>query len=242
MSAKVGSVSAFVTTQWSVVLTAQSSSPAAEAALEKLCRSYWRPLYGFVLRQGYGVEEAQDLTQGFFERILERQDLNAVRREKGRLRSYLLVALKNYLANEHDRAAAAKRGSGQPLISLDELREHDRAEVQQVDFATADKIYERSWALTVLDRVLARLADEYRVADNVALFERLKELLADDPDRLSHAEIARGLGMTENAMNQAFYRFRERYRRLLREELAGTVATPGDIDEELRHLIAVLRS
>src|ERR1700682_2730145 len=153
---------AFATTHWSVVLTAQGSSPAADEALEKLCRTYWRPLYAFVRRQGHGVEEAQDLTQGFFERILERRDLNVVRQEKGRLRSYLLVSLKHFLANEHHRANAAKRGEGRPLLSLEELQEDERTDLEPADTLSADKIYERRWALTVLDKVLARLDDEYR--------------------------------------------------------------------------------
>src|SRR6266550_1030034 len=214
---------AFATTHWSVVLTAQGSSPAADEALEELCRAYWRPLYAFVRRQGHGVEEAQDLTQGFFARILERRDLNAVRQEKGRLRSYLLVSLKNFLANEHYRVTAVKRGKGQPLIPFEELHEDERAEIEHVDLASADKIYERRWALTVLDQVLARLSEEYKISNDLALVERLKELLADEPGRPSQAEVARDLGMTENAVKQAFYRFRERYRKLLREEIAHTV-------------------
>jgi RNA polymerase sigma factor (sigma-70 family) len=233
---------AFATTHWSVVLTAQGMSPAADQALEKLCRTYWPPLYAFVRRQGHGIEEAQDLTQGFFERILERRDLNAVRQEKGRLRSYLLISLKHFLANEHHRATAMKRGEGRPFIPLDELREHERVETQHFDLASADKIYERRWALTVLDQVLARLAAEYQGSNNLKLFKRLKELLADEPGRPSQADIARELSMTEDAVKQAFQRFRERYRRLLRDEIAHTVATPGDIEDELRHLITVLRT
>ena len=233
---------AFATTRWSVVLTAQGLSPAADEALERLCRTYWRPLYAFVRRQGHNVEEAQDLTQSFFARILERKDLNAVRQEKGRLRSYLLVALKNFLANEHHRATAAKRGKGQTLIPLDELREQERAAPERVDLASADKVYERRWALTVLDQVLARLGEEYHSTQNATLFERLKELLADEPGHPSQAEVARDLDMSENALKQAFHRFRERYRRLLRDEIAHTVATPGDIEDELRHLVAVLRT
>ena len=230
---------AFSTTHWSVVLTAQSSSPEADQALEKLCRSYWRPLYAFVRRQGHGVEESQDLTQAFFERILERRDLDAVRQEKGRLRSYLLVALKNFLANEHYRATAVKRGQGRPLIPWESLRE---TELEQLDVVSADKIYERRWALTILDQVLARLEEEYRTAENVRLFGQFKKLLADESERLSQADVARDLGMTENAVKQAFHRFRNRYRELLRDEIAHTVATPGDIEDELRHLIAVLRA
>lgn len=233
---------AFVTTQWSMVMEAQGRSPAADAALEKLCRAYWRPLYEFVRRQGSGTEDAQDLTQGFFERLLERRDLDVVRREKGRLRSYLLVSLKNFLANERHRASAVKRGEGKPLIPLDELVSRERAEFEPADAMSADRIFERRWALTVLEQVLGRLQEEYRAADNESLFARLKELLTDEPGRASQAEIASELGMTENAVKQAFHRLRQRYRQLLRDEIANTVATPGDIEDETRHLIAVLRA
>ena len=233
---------AFATTHWSVVLEAQGPTPAAQAALEKLCRTYWRPIYGFVRRQGTETEKAKDLTQGFFALLLERRDLDAVRKEKGRLRSYLLTSLKHFLTNERNRAIAIKRGEGQRLIPLDELRERERAGFEPADTSTADQIYERRWALALLDQVLTRLGDEYRSAGNVILFERLKALLTDEPDRLSQAQIADELGMTENAVKQAFHRLRERYRQLLREEIAHTVMAPGDIEDELRHLIAVLRA
>jgi RNA polymerase sigma-70 factor (ECF subfamily) len=234
--------SAFVTTHWSVVLAAQAQSPAAAEALEKLCRTYWWPLYGFVRRSGYGPEEAQDLTQGFFELLLERRDFNAVRREKGKLRSYLLVSLKNFLAKARRREMAVKRGEGRPLVSLDELVARERADLEPTDALSADKIYERRWALTLLEQVLARLQEEYRAAGNAALFEQLKELLADEPGHSSQASIAAGLGMTENAVKQAFHRLRQRYRELLREEIAHTVAIPGDIEDELRHFISVLQA
>lgn len=233
---------AFATTQWSIVLAAQGPSTAAEQALETLCRSYWRPLYGFVRRQGFGVEEAQDLTQGFFALLLERRDLDVVRREKGRLRSYLLVSLKHFLSNERQRAAAAKRGDGRPLIPLEELQSRERAGFEPTDPMTADRIYERRWALTLLDRVLARLHDEYVAAGNETLFEHLKACLSDEPGHPSQAEIAVQIGMTENAVKQAFHRLRVRYRTLLREEIAHTVAAPGDVEDELRHLITVLRT
>ena len=233
---------AFATTQWSVVLTAQGLSAAAQQALEILCRRYWRPLYGFVRRRGFGPEEAEDLTQAFFARLLERRDLDAVRREKGRLRSYLLVALKHFLANEHHRAMAVKRGEGRRVISLEELRSGERADFEPADPVTIEQIYERNWATAVLEQVLARLKDEYRAAGNAALFDRLQELLADEPDRPSQAAIATELNMSENALKQAFHRFRLRYRQLLREEIAHTVATPSDIEDEVRHLIAALRS
>src|SRR5262252_902500 len=164
---------AFTTTHWSVVIAAQGPSPAAQEALEKLCRTYWRPIYGFVRRQGVGPEEAKDLTQGFFALLLERRDLDAVRQEKGRLRSYLLTSLKHFLANEHNRAMAIKRGAGQRLIPLDDLRECEPVSFEPSETLAADQIYERRWALSVLDQVLARLGDEYRAAGNVGLFERL---------------------------------------------------------------------
>ncbi len=233
---------AFTTTHWSVVLEAQGPTPAAQAALEKLCSTYWRPIYGFVRRQGTDAEEAKDLTQGFFALLLERRDFDAVRKEKGRLRSYLLTSLKHFLTNEHQRAMAIKRGEGQRLVALDQLCEDERAGFEPADPSTADQIYERRWALALLNQVLIRLGEEYRTAGNVVLFERLKALLTDEPDRPSQAQIANELAMTENAVNQAFHRLRERYRHLLREEIAHTVMAPGDIEDELRHLVAVLRA
>src|SRR5438045_4516701 len=231
---------AFTTTHWSVVLEAQGESPAAQEALEKLCRTYWRPIFAFVRRQGLRPDEAEDITQGFFAELLERGSLDAVRKEKGRLRSFLLGGLKYFLANEQRRAMAVKRGKGQQLISLHELRAERQIEIEPADPTTAEMIYERRWALTVLERVLSGLKDEYSAAGNVALFDSLKELLPDEPGSPSQAEIATRLGMTENATRQAFYRFRQRYQALLRDEIANTVATPGDIEDELRHLIAVL--
>ena len=233
---------AFVTTHWSVVLTAQGRSPAADEALEKLCRTYWWPLYGFVRRNGYNPEEAQDLTQGFFALLLERRDLDVVRKEKGRLRSYLLVSLKNFVAKAKRREMAVKRGEGRALVPLDELLARERADLEPADTLTADRIYERRWALTLLEQVLARLESEYRTAGNAKLFDHLKELLSDEPDRKSQADIAAELGMTENAVKQAFHRLRQRYRELLRDEIAQTVAVPGDVEDELRHFISVLQA
>ena len=152
-SARSGGI-AFTTTQWSVVLEAQGQSPSAQEALEKLCRTYWRPVYGFIRRQGARQEEAEDLTQGFFMLLLERRDFDAVRKEKGRLRSYLLTSLKHFLMNERERALAIKRGAGWRLISLDQLHQDERAGFEPADTATADQIYERRWAMTVLNAVL----------------------------------------------------------------------------------------
>jgi len=231
----------FTTTHWSVVLTAQGESQAAHEALEKLCRTYWRPVYAFARRQGYAHEEAEDLTQGFFAVLLERRDFDTLRAEKGRLRSYLLVSLKHFLADERDRAMAVKRGKGQRLIPLEDLRS-TKFDFEPSDPSTAERIYERRWALTLLDTVFGQLADEYRKANKAALFDWLKQLLPDEPGAPSQAEIALNMGMTENAINQAFYRFRHRYQTLLREEIAHTVAMPKDVEHELRHLISVLRA
>jgi RNA polymerase sigma factor (sigma-70 family) len=233
---------AFVTTHWSVVLTAQSDSAAARDALDKLCRIYWRPIYSYIRRQGRSVEDAQDLAQGFFARFLDRRDFDGVRREKGRLRSYLLVALKHFLAHERNRAMSIKRGEGRIPISLDQLMAHERNDPEPADTLTADRIYERRWALTVLDQVLVRMKAEYRAANNEKIFDRLKEFLGNENDQLSQAQIAAEMGMNENAVKQAYYRFRQRYRELLREEIAHTVALPGDIEDELRHLVAILRT
>ncbi len=235
-------VVAFTTTHWSLVLEAQGESPAAQEALEKLCRTYWRPIFAFLRRQGIPPEQAEDITQSFFAELLERRSLSAVRKEKGRLRSFLLGGLKYFLANEQRRAMAVKRGKGQRPIPLEELRAGERIEMEPADPMTPDQIYERRWALTVLERVLSRLKDEYLAADNAALFDSLKQLLPDEPGSPSQAEIATQLGMTENAVRQAFYRFRQRYQALLREEIANTVATPGDIEDELRYLITVLEA
>ena len=233
---------AFATTHWSLVLTAQGESPAAHEALETLCRAYWRPLYTFVRRQGYSHEEAEDITQGFFAVLLERRDFDSLRAEKGRLRSYLLVSLKHFLADEKERAMALKRGKGRAPIPLEDLRAGVEVDVEPSDPRTAEQIYERRWALTLLDHVFGQLRDEYRKADKAALFDWLKQLLPDEPETPSQAKIAIAMGMTENAVNQAFYRFRQRYQSLLREEIAHTVAMPKDVEEELRHLISVLRA
>jgi RNA polymerase sigma factor (sigma-70 family) len=233
---------AFTTTHLGVVLEAQGSTPAAQVALEELCRTYWRPVYGFVLRQGIRPEEAEDITQGFFAQILERKDFQSVRQEKGRLRSFLLASLKNFMANERRDARTIKRGRGRTLIPLDKIESYDSSEFDRSDMLSADLLYDRRWAFTVLDRVFARLREESQGSVNAPLLERLNTLLSGEPNRPSHAEIAREFGMTENAVKQAFHRLRQRYRQLLREEVAHTVATPAEIEDELRHLIAALRS
>jgi RNA polymerase sigma-70 factor (ECF subfamily) len=228
-----------------VVLTAHGESPAAEEALEKLCCIYWQPLYAFARREGYDPEEARDLTQGFFQLLLMRRDLDTVRQEKGRLRSYLLVSFKHFMGMERRRKMTTKRGHGQWLIPLEELQITERADPAfggLVDSLSPDKLYERRWAVTLIEQVLGRLKEDYRATGNALLFDSLKQLLPDEPEPSSRAQIAARLGMTENALRQAFHRFRHRYQTLLREEIAHTVADVNEVEDELRHLIAVLRS
>jgi len=232
----------FSTTNWSVVLQAQGQSAAAQEALEKLCCTYWRPVYSFIRRQGTRTEEAEDLTQSFFALLLQRRNFDDVRKEKGRLRSYLLTSLKHFLVSEHRRAVTVKRGKGQQPVPWEELVAVGRAELEPADHLSADRIYERRWALTLMDQVLRRLRQEYAIAGNAELFDLLKQLLPDEPGAPSRAEIAAQLGMTENAVRQALHRFRQRYQVLLREEIAHTVAAASDIDDELRYLICVLRT
>src|SRR6266446_2961516 len=188
---------AFTTTHWSVVLEARGESPAAQEALENLCRTYWRPIYSFVRRQGTDPEEAKDITQGFFVLILERKDFQSVRQEKGRLRSFLLASLKHFMANERRDASAIKRGGGRALIPFDEVESYDSGEFDRGETLSADLLYDRRWAFTVLDRVFARLREESQRSANSPLLDRLNALLSDEPDRPSQAEIAREFGMTE---------------------------------------------
>ena len=225
-----------------MVLEAQGQSPAAQEALEKLCRTYWRPVYSFIRREGTGHEEAEDLTQGFFALLLQRRNFDDVRKEKGRLRSYLLTSLKHFLVSEHRRAVTVKRGKGQQPVPLEELAGAGRADMEPADHLSAERIYERRWALTLMEQVLRRLRDEYVMAGNAELFDLLKQLLPDEPGAPSRAEIASQLGMTDNALRQAFHRFRQRYQLLLREEISHTVAIASDVEDELRHLITVLRT
>ena len=220
-------------------MDAQEQSPAAHEALEQLCRIYWRPVYSFLRREGKTPEDAQDLTQGFFAQLLERGDFTAVRREKGRLRSYLLGSLKHFLANDRRRNMSLKRGEGRALISFEDLHGDEGFECESLG---ADRIYDRRWALTILNRVFSQLANECGNEGRAALHERLCELLSDEPGRPSQAGIAHEFGMTENAVKQAFHRLRQRYRQLLREEIAQTVATPADVEAELRELVAALRA
>jgi RNA polymerase sigma factor (sigma-70 family) len=231
----------FLTTHWSVVLSARKQdSPQSAAALETLCRTYWYPLYAYVRRHGHSPPDAQDLTQGFFARLLEKDYLKAAAREKGRFRTFLIVALKRFLANEWDRLRSQKRGGGQPLLSLDTELAEQRYRVEPVEGATADRIFERRWALTLLDRTMKRLRDEFSAAGKSGEFDRLKVCLTAERGEISYSEIAAALGMSEGTARVAVHRLRKRFREVFREEIAHTVSTPEEIEEEVRYLMGVL--
>ena len=231
----------FVTTHWSVVITAsRNDTTRAQDALERLCRTYWYPLYAFVRRQGHAKEDAEDLTQEFFARLLHKEYLQDVSREKGRFRTFLLVALKRFLANEWDRVRAQKRGGGERPLSLDAAFAEKRYEIEPVDRLSADRIYERRWALTLIEQAIARLRGEFEEAGKLEEFHRLKAFLAADRNSVPYAEVAAALGQTEGAVRVAVHRMRKRFRELFREEISHTVASADEIEEEVKHLMTVL--
>jgi len=235
--------SAFATTHWSVVLAAREpDAPQAAVALEKLCRTYWYPIYAYLRRRGYSPEDAQDLTQGFFAQLLKRRSIQGVEREKGKFRSFLLASLKYYVADERDRANAQKRGGGRAVLSLDVKEAERRYGLEPLGEGSAEKTFERRWALALLDQVLARLGQEFADAGKGELFEGLQAFLVEGPGDKTFAQLAEEAGMTEEAVKKAAQRMRRRYHKLFREEIAQTVATPGEVEEELRHLCTVLSS
>ena len=221
-------------------MQAGTDSPQAHQALELLCGNYWYPLYAYVRRQGHSAHDAQDLTQAFFARLLEKNYLADVHREKGRFRSFLLASLKHFLANEWDREQALKRGGGKRLIALDEDSAESRYKLEPRDDLSADKIYERRWALTLLDQVLAKLRGEFEKDGKLEQFETLKQYLSAGRTSVSYAQAADKLGMNEGAIKVAVHRLRKRYRELLRAEIAQTVATASEVEAEIRYLFAAL--
>jgi RNA polymerase sigma-70 factor (ECF subfamily) len=232
----------FATTHWSVVAEAgQSDSPKASQAMAQLCQTYWYPLYVYVRRKGYQVPDAQDLTQEFFARLLARNYVTGADRDRGKFRSYLLGTLEHFLAKEWRRAHAEKRGGGRPDFSLDEVDAEKRYLLEPAHELTPAKIFDRRWATTVLDQAMAHLAGECQVSGKGNLFEAVKPLLSGESADLSYAEMARLLNMTEAAVKVAVHRLRQRYGECIRAEIAQTVASPADVDEELRYLLAALR-
>ena len=229
----------FATTHWSVVLAAANDeAPEAAAALERLCRTYWYPLYAYVRREGHRPEDAQDLTQEFFARLLARNSLARVAPEKGKFRSFLLAAIRHFLSDQRERARTAKRGGRAEIFSLDAQEAEGRYRLEPVDRLDAEKIYERRWAMTLLEQAMARLRDESAAAGKGELFERLRRFVVGESEG-TWGEVGAELGMSEGAMKAAVHRLRERYRSLLRDEVAQTLADPAEIEEEVRYLIRV---
>ena len=217
-----------------------AQSPQATAALELLCGTYWYPLYAYLRRRGYGHEDAQDLTQGYLLQLLERESFARLDRSKGRFRSFLLAGMNYFLADQHDRASAQKRGGGHPILSLDAQAADRRYRLEAVDDRSPDKLFERSWALALLDCVLARLQQEFREAGKAELFERLRVFLVADRGQETYADVAEGAGMTGEAVRKAVHRMRQRYYELFRETIAQTVADPAEVEEEMHYLCRVI--
>jgi RNA polymerase sigma-70 factor (ECF subfamily) len=232
----------FRTTHWSLVLTASNESDEARPALESLCRSYWYPLYAHVRRRGYDADEAQDLTQAFFARLLEKNFLRAADRNKGRLRTFLLTALDHFLAKEWRRGNARKRGGGLTIVSLDDDPVEERYQNEPAHDENPAKLFERRWALALLDLAMERLGTEAGNSGKTEFFESAKPLIAGDRSDVPQSVLAARLGITENAFNLALLRLRRRYGELIRDEIAQTVASPGEVDAELRYLMNAIRN
>jgi DNA-directed RNA polymerase specialized sigma24 family protein len=230
----------FHTTAWSLVLAA-SGNPTADArhALAALCQTYWNPVYAFIRRRGHTPDQAQDLTQGFFALLLEKQFLRDVDQQRGRFRSFLLAAVKHFLANERDRAHASKRGGGRLPISIDVLEAESWYAPAAVETTTPERLFEHRWALSVVEHVMARLRADYGAMGKAEQFARLEGLLTKDADTRCEA-LAQEMGVSSGALRMSLHRLRRKYRHILREEIAETVSTPAEIDEEIRFLMSVL--
>jgi RNA polymerase sigma-70 factor (ECF subfamily) len=232
---------AFVTTHWSVVLAARrSDTTRAQTALARLCKAYWYPLYAYVRRRGHEAHDAQDLTQEFFARLLEQNWLAQADRERGRFRTFLLAALSHFLANEWDKARAKKRGGAVQIVPLQLDSAEMRYGQEPADPVTPEQCFERRWALALLDEVLNRLREEHMAAGTAEMFDALKPCLVGDRQAQPYAALATQLGVTEGAVKVAVHRLRQRYRQLLRKEIANTVAMPEEVNDEMHHLFAVL--
>ncbi len=232
----------FATTHWSVVLAAgQGDTSQSAAALEQLCRTYWYPLYCYTRRRGYTHEDAQDLTQGFLLQLLERQSLARVDASKGRFRSFLLASLNYFICDEYDRATAKKRGAGQLTLSfLDGAAADERYRREPVDDQSPDRLFERRWALALLDQVLARLEKEFREAEKNEQFLRMRSFLVGGSGEEGYAPAAAELAMSVEAFKKAVHRMRYRYYELFREEIANTVSDPAEVEDEMRYLCGVV--
>jgi RNA polymerase sigma factor (sigma-70 family) len=233
----------FPNTRWSIILSLGDSDPGTAAdALSDLCQAYWFPLYAYARRQGNSHHQAEDLTQAFFCRLLDRDLFAAAQQEKGRLRSFLLTLMKRFMANEWNKDHAQKRGGDQVHISIDQEWAEDRYRYEPADGVTPEDVYERQWALTLLDTVLATLHDEYVARNKEALFETLKDFIALDTDTTPYASLAGKLDMQEGTVRVAVHRLRKRYRDLLTREIERTVESPEEIEDEMRHLFAIFQT
>jgi RNA polymerase sigma factor (sigma-70 family) len=233
----------FATTHWSVVFAARDGdASAAVAALERLCRSYWRPVYAYIRRDGYQTADAQDLTQEFFLHFIEKEWIDRLRHQRGKFRSFLLTFLKHFLSDERDRAGAQKRGGGQTVLSLDELQTEESHAFEPSESLTADQVFERRWAQTLMERTVARLRQEYIDEGKGELFQQLKDLQPGERGRRSYVEIGAPFGLSEAAVKSAVHRLRARHRDVLRSEIARTLSSAEEVDEEIRHLIQALGS
>jgi RNA polymerase sigma factor (sigma-70 family) len=227
----------FVTTDWGTILAAgQPGSPEADAALARLCQIYWRPLYGFIRGRGHSPEDSQDLVQGFFAHVLEKNCFGDYVAEKGRFRSFLMLMLKRFMTNEWRRENRQKRGGGRELLSIDAMDTEAQYLNEPVDKSSPEKDFQRRWAMTLLKRVLERLEAECCAAGKAESFRELKNLLSGEPGGVSCAEVGRKLGMGEGAVKVAVHRLRQRYRDLLRAEVAATVSSRDEVDDEIRSL------
>lgn len=227
----------FATTHWTVVLTAgQRHTPESDAALEQLCQTYWFPLYAYVRRRGHTKADAEDLTQAFFARLLEKNFLTNLDSERGKFRAFLLAALKHFLANEWDKEQAQKRGGGAAHLSLDWQTADTKFQVAAQNEPSPDKAFDREWALALLARVIQRLQKESEADGKGKLFEQLKMFLMAGKSESAQAEVAKSLGMEEGAVRVAIHRLRKRYRALLRDEIANTLSDTALVDEEMRAL------
>ena len=231
---------AFTTTHWSVVLSAaRQGSPGAEEALARLCQTYWYPLYAFTRRGGHTHHEAEDLTQGFFERLLDKNYLKDLTVEGGKFRSYLLTLLKHFIANEWNRERAQKRGGGKTLVSIHDENAETRYASEPADNSTPETLFERRWSMTLLDQVMERLRADYVAASKAELFDALHGHLSGAERLVPYSELGAGLRMTEGAVKATVHRLRKRYGELLRAEIANTVSSPEEVEEEIRNLIIV---
>jgi len=233
--------SGFHTTHWSLIQAAASDpTEASRHAMSTLCHSYWHPVYAFIRRSGYDPDQSQDLTQGFFARLLEKNDLSDADQTRGRFRSFLLTSVKHFLANEWDRASALKRGGGMTPVSIDLVKAERWFSPSVLDTESPEVVFERRWALSVLEQVMTRLRKEFAMEGQADLFDVLSVFLSQDSGEVSYEDLAEELGIQPGNLRTKVYRMRQKYRRLLREEITATVSTVDEISEEIRFLVSRL--